>query len=93
VTPPSVLRPLSSMPDKAAGIGPFQANGQARADRDDQPERMPGKSKAPERGEGGRQHQGVQGVIEADLDRRGVDQGSAQASALSALPEPWPPPR
>ena len=51
----------------------FQADGQGQAGRDDQPERMSGKSEAPERGQG-HKHQGVREVIEAEVDYGGVGQ-------------------
>jgi len=54
------------MPDTAADIEPLpgQRPGPGRPGYD-QPERMPGKSEAPERGQG-HKHQGVQEVIEAN---------------------------
>ena len=60
------------MPDKAAGIEPLPGR-RPRPGRDDQPERMSGKPEAPERRQG-RQHQGVQEVIEAEVDNGGVGQ-------------------
>ena len=58
------------MPDKAADIEPLPGR-RPRPGRDDQPERMPGKPEAPEPGQS-RRHQGVQEVIEAEVDYGGV---------------------
>ena len=60
-------------------LNPFQADGQGQAGRDDPPEGMPWKSEAPERGQG-HKHQGVQEVIEAEVDYGGVGQGGVEAA-------------
>ena len=70
-SPPSLLTPLADRivhipcPIRQQILNPFQADGQGQAGRDDQPERMSGKSEAPERGQG-HKHQGVREVIEAN---------------------------
>jgi len=60
-------------------LNPFQADGQGQAGRDDQPERMSGKSEAPERGQK-HKHQGLQEVIEAEVDYGGVGQGGLETA-------------